>query len=55
MNELTATVRRLWNGAADVYDDAIVPALSDAHHQLLRVLDPAGASRCWTWVAALVA
>ncbi len=42
MNELTATVRRLWNGAADVYDDAIVPALSDAHHQLLRVLDPAG-------------
>ena len=41
MNDLTATVRRLWNGAADVYDDAIVPALSDAHHQLLRVLDPA--------------
>ncbi len=40
MNDLTATVRRLWNGAADVYDDAIVPALSDAHHALLRVLDP---------------
>lgn len=40
MNDLTATVRSLWNVAADVYDDAITPALSDAHHALLRVLDP---------------
>lgn len=45
MNDLTATVRRLWNSAADVYDEAIVPALSDAHHQLLRVLDPAPGER----------
>lgn len=36
----TALVRALWNGAADVYDQAITPALSDAHHALLRVLDP---------------
>jgi SAM-dependent methyltransferase len=36
----TALVRALWDSAADVYDDAIVPALSDAHHALLRTLDP---------------
>jgi SAM-dependent methyltransferase len=45
MNDLTATVRRLWDDAADIYDETIVPALSDAHHQLLRVLDPAPGER----------
>ena len=40
VNAKTALVRALWDGTADVYDDAIVPALSDAHHGLLRTLDP---------------
>jgi SAM-dependent methyltransferase len=40
MTQPTNAVRALWNGAAEVYDDAITPALSDAHHALLRVLDP---------------
>jgi SAM-dependent methyltransferase len=40
MNDATAQVRHLWNDAADIYDDAIVPALADAHIALLRTLDP---------------
>lgn len=36
----TALVRALWDDAADVYDAAITPALSDAHHALLRTFAP---------------
>lgn len=43
--EQTEIVRALWNGAADVYDDAIVPALSDAHHALLGVVQPTPGER----------
>jgi ubiquinone/menaquinone biosynthesis C-methylase UbiE len=39
-DERTRTVRRLCDGAADIYDETIVPALADAHRVLLGVLDP---------------
>lgn len=35
----TATVRALWDGAADIYDESIAPALADAHRAVVRMLD----------------
>jgi SAM-dependent methyltransferase len=37
--ERTATVRALWDGAADIYDGAITPALADAHLALIAMLE----------------
>ncbi len=45
MSGATSFVRAQWDGAADIYDGAITPALSDAHHALLRVADPAPGER----------
>jgi SAM-dependent methyltransferase len=36
----TAAMRQLWDGAAALYDDAITPALADAHALLLAALGP---------------
>jgi SAM-dependent methyltransferase len=40
LSEQTAAMRRLWDGAAALYDGAITPALADAHGHVVAALGP---------------